>query len=52
MSPLMSCMFSTESGTGFVLGIAQIVVKPPFAADAEPVAMVSLCSNPGSRKCV
>ena len=33
INPLINCIFSTESGTGFVFGIAQIVVNPPFAAE-------------------
>ena len=41
---------SALSGTGLVFGIGQIVVYPPFAAAMEPVAMVSLCSLPGSRR--
>ena len=35
-------MISGESLTGTVLGIAQTLVKPPAAAAAVPVAMVSL----------
>ena len=37
---------------GLVLGIAQTVVKPPRAAAAVPLAIVSLCSSPGVRRCV
>ena len=37
---------------GSVLGIAQTVVKPPRAAASVPVAIVSLYSKPGSRRCV
>ncbi len=33
-----------------MFGIAAIVVKPPLAAASVPVAIVSLCSAPGSRK--
>ena len=40
------------SGGGTVLGIAQTVVKPPRAAAAVPVAIVSLYSKPGSRRWV
>jgi hypothetical protein len=29
-----------------------MLVKPPATAAAAPVAIVSLCSCPGSRKCV
>ena len=42
---------STESTTGTVLGMVQTEVKPPAAAAAVPVAIVSLCAWPGSRKC-
>ena len=42
---------SGESITGFVLAIGQTVVTPPRAAAAVPVAIVSLYSSPGSRKC-
>ena len=38
------------SMAGRVLGIAQMVVKPPRAAARAPDAMVSLCSCPGSRR--
>jgi hypothetical protein len=41
----------TESFTGVVLGIATTVVNPPAAAAAVPVAIVSLCVCPGSRRC-
>jgi hypothetical protein len=33
-----------------VLGISSTVVTPPRSAAAVPVAIVSLCSRPGSRK--
>ena len=39
-----------ESMAGSVLGMQQTVVKPPFAAANVPVATVSLCSKPGSRR--
>ena len=42
---------SGESSAGDVLGMQQTVVKPPATAAAPPVAMVSLCSCPGSRRC-
>ncbi|MNC66395.1 hypothetical protein D3C75_1167870 [compost metagenome] len=45
-------MVSGLSVTGLVLGIQAMVVKPPLAAERVPVAMVSLCSKPGSRRCV
>src|SRR5664279_3965583 len=41
-----------SSRTGIVFAIAQTVVKPPAAAARVPVSTVSLCSNPGSRRCV
>ena len=37
--------------TGSVLGMQATAVKPPATADAAPVAIVSLCSWPGSRRC-
>jgi len=37
---------------GEVLGMAQTAVKPPCAAARVPLAMVSLSSRPGSRRCV
>src|SRR5208282_3337753 len=42
---------STESTTGTVLGMVQTEVKPPAAAAAVPVAIVSLYAWPGSRRC-
>jgi hypothetical protein len=33
-----------------VFGMQQMVVKPPAAAAAVPVAIVSLCSPPGTRR--
>ena len=42
------CIDEALSITGFVFGIAQIVVNPPLAAAFEPEATVSLYSNPGS----
>ncbi len=36
---------------GLVFGISKTAVTPPIAAAAVPVAMSSLCSSPGSRKC-
>ena len=42
---------ATESFTGVVFGIATTMVNPPAAAAAVPVAMVSLCVCPGSRRC-
>ena len=43
---------STEalSLIGFVLGMQQIDVNPPAAADSVPLRIVSLYSKPGSRK--
>ena len=37
--------------TGFVFGIAQIVVTPPCTAALPPVSSVSLYSSPGSLRC-
>src|ERR1700691_4262356 len=42
---------STESTTGIVLGMVQTEVNPPAAAAAVPVAIVSFCAWPGSRRC-
>ena len=39
------------SFTGVVFGMHATAVKPPATADAVPVATVSLCSCPGSRRC-
>jgi hypothetical protein len=39
-----------ESMAGLVLGIMTTPVMPPLIAASVPVAMVSLASNPGSRK--
>ena len=36
---------------GRVLGMQQTLVKPPLAAAAQPVAIVSRCSGSGSRRC-
>ena len=36
---------------GFVLGMQATDVNPPATAARAPVLIVSLCSNPGSRKC-
>ena len=44
-------VISGESFTGTVLGMAQTEVNPPAAAAAVPVAIVSLCECPGSRRC-
>src|SRR5690349_7154431 len=37
--------------TGAVFGMQATAVKPPMTAAAVPVAIVSLCSCPGSRRC-
>src|SRR6185369_8275010 len=37
--------------TGLVFGMQATAVKPPATAAAVPVATVSLCSCPGSRRC-
>jgi hypothetical protein len=47
---LMNWMVPALSATGEVFGMQTTVVKPPAAAAREPVAMVSLCVWPGSRK--
>ena len=39
-----------SSSAGVVFGIAQTVVKPPWAAAASPLAIVSASSLPGSRR--
>ena len=39
------------SFTGLVFGMHATAVKPPATAEATPVATVSLCSCPGSRRC-
>src|ERR1051325_3709908 len=46
----MNCVTLAGSLTGSVLGMHATAVKPPATADAVPVAMVSLCSCPGSRR--
>jgi hypothetical protein len=46
----MKSMVALLSSAGSVLGIQQIVVKPPFAAALLPVAMVSFSSKPGCLK--
>ena len=43
-------MVDRESMTGLVLGMQQMVVKPPRTAARAPVVIVSLVSNPGSRR--
>ena len=47
----MNSVTDAESLTGVVLGIHATAVNPPATADAVPVATVSLCSWPGSRRC-
>ena len=47
----MNRITDSSSIGGFVFGMQQTAVNPPAAADAHPLAMVSLYSNPGSRKC-
>src|SRR3990170_2968118 len=47
-----NAMAQALSAAGSVLGIAQMVVKPPRAAASVPVAIVSLCSKPGWRRWV
>jgi len=36
---------------GCVFGMASTIVMPPASAAAVPVANVSLCGAPGSRRC-
>ena len=47
----ISCVTPALSFTGLVFGMQATAVKPPATAAATPVATVSLCSCPGSRKC-
>ncbi len=42
---------SPDVWDGVRFGIAHTAVKPPRAAAAVPVAMVSLYEKPGSRRC-
>ncbi len=46
-----SARTSGLSSAGPVLGMQHTLVNPPETAAAVPVAMVSLCSCPGSRRC-
>ena len=47
----MARVMPAWSLTGSVFGIAHTAVKPPAAAARVPVAIVSLSSRPGSRRC-
>ena len=47
----MNWVMPAWSLTGSVFGMQATAVKPPATADAVPVAIVSLCSCPGSRRC-
>jgi len=47
----MNWIVPALSAAGAVLGMQTTVVKPPAAAAREPVAIVSFCVWPGSRKC-
>src|SRR5512136_101115 len=47
----MNSVTAALSLGGWVLGMQQTAVKPPATAAAVPLAMVSLYSNPGSRRC-
>lgn len=47
----MYCVTPALSFTGEVFGMQATAVKPPVTADRVPVATVSLCSWPGSRRC-
>ena len=46
----MSATVPALSIAGVVLGMQTTEVNPPRAAEAAPVAMVSLADCPGSRK--
>ena len=48
---LIHCVIAAESFTGDVLGMVQTEVNPPAAAAMVPLAIVSLCDWPGSRRC-
>jgi hypothetical protein len=50
VASLINWMVPALSATGAVFGMQTTVVNPPAAAAREPVAMVSLCVWPGSRK--
>ena len=47
----MNSVTDRLSFTGFVFGMQQTEVNPPAFAAAVPVAIVSLYSKPGSRRC-
>ena len=47
----MNLVTPALSLTGDVFGMHATAVNPPATADARPVAIVSLCSCPGSRRC-
>ena len=47
----MNSVTEALSLIGSVFGMHATAVKPPATADAVPVAIVSLCSCPGSRRC-
>ena len=48
---LMRSVIAAWSLTGSVFGMQATAVNPPATAAAAPVAIVSLCSCPGSRRC-
>src|SRR5436190_19603664 len=47
----MYCVTPALSLTGEVFGMHATAVNPPVTAESVPVATVSLCSWPGSRRC-
>jgi hypothetical protein len=47
----MARVTAALSFTGWVFGMQATAVNPPTAAAAVPLAIVSLCSCPGSRRC-
>ena len=49
--PHTSATIAAESSAGSVFGMQATAVKPPATAAAVPVAIVSLCVWPGSRRC-
>ena len=55
--PMAWPLYHTDSAmtgwsmTGLVFAMVNTAVNPPFAAAADPVAMVSVSSRPGSRRC-
>ena len=48
---MMNWVMPAWSLTGSVFGMQATAVNPPATAAAAPLAIVSLCSCPGSRRC-